>query len=495
MNPVTDKTNNDPAGSTGLITVALVLLIVPFFFVHFPPLTDLPQQLAQIHLFNETVQGNADDYTINWWGPNTLVYLLLGACASVFPPPLSGKVAALILVVLWSGATLFLGWQRRRPLVVALPVLILVFNPSFYWGFVNFMIGWPIFVLWIIQSLKPLTPRRWVTLLVLGILLYSAHALWFLMGAVWLVLSIAFQPRDWKRSALRLTPIVPVGIMALIWFSVLSSARQSAGFDMAPRWFTLPFERLAPGYLLDSMLGGIKGVWEPLVGLAVLLWIVLAVYSNRGKLRKTTDTPLFVCALLMIVTTIFAPEKYVNTIYFAQRWFPCAVVLLVVALPPPVIDKNLLRGYALGLLLVFSLGTARAWHLYEKTELTGLAGSLDALPEGQRVLGLDFARTSEIIKGRPFLQTFAYAQVFKGGELNFSFAEHHAGIVRYKTQRKYPWTPALEVSARLVQQSDFRHFDYVLVHGDDAVHTRMAGLQVLQSATDSGAWRLYSVVR
>ena len=110
--------------------------------------------------------------------------------------------------------------------------------------------------------------------------------------------------------------------------------------------------------------------------------------------------------------------------------------------------------------------TAIAWHRVRNRGPVRITGkSLDRIPASSRVLGLDLIKESEIIKGRPFLQLFAYAQVFKGCELNFSFAEHYSGLVAYKAKREVSWTPGLEWFAAKVKRSDFGFFDYVLANG------------------------------
>jgi hypothetical protein len=90
------------------------------------------------------------------------------------------------------------------------------------------------------------------------------------------------------------------------------------------------------------------------------------------------------------------------------------------------------------------------------------------------------------------LQTFAYAQVLHGGRLNFTFAEHHSGIVsfaRIDTSRQ--WTQGLDWMADRVRYQDFSHFDYVLMSGSEAIHKEIGSLPVLKRITSGGVWQLY----
>ncbi len=139
----------------------------------------------------------------------------------------------------------------------------------------------------------------------------------------------------------------------------------------------------------------------------------------------------FFLAIVMV-----APDKFMNTIFFGSRWLPVAMIFILLSLPAPSIRRLSARTVALALAAAFFLMTTIAWHLYRTKDLAGFRESLDRLPASSRVLGLDLIKESDIVKGRPFLQLFAYAQVFKGSELNFSFAEHYSGLGRIQSQKK-----------------------------------------------------------
>src|SRR5215813_8474311 len=60
-----------------LATVCCLLLAVPFVSVRFPPITDLPQHLAQIRLFHETIAAPDSPYRVQWLTPYILAYVPL----------------------------------------------------------------------------------------------------------------------------------------------------------------------------------------------------------------------------------------------------------------------------------------------------------------------------------------------------------------------------------------------------------------------------------
>jgi hypothetical protein len=101
-------------------------------------------------------------------------------------------------------------------------------------------------------------------------------------------------------------------------------------------------------------------------------------------------------------------------------------------------------------------------------------------------------KTSSFVKNRPFIQIFSYAQALKGGEGNFSFAEHSSGIVAYRSTRPRLWTPGLEWLAERAKKSDIEKFDFVLINGTNETHQEIAATTGASCLTCIGRWRLYS---
>src|SRR5262249_24841727 len=136
-----------------------------------------------------------------------------------------------------------------------------------------------------------------------------------------------------------------------------------------------------------------------------------------------------------------------------------------------------------------------AWVHWEGEEMSGLVSSLAALPRGQRVMGLDFLKESAWLKGRPFLQSFAYAQACNGADVNFSFSEHSSGLVRDAVPRRRTWTVGLEWFPDRVTVDDIAQFDYLLVNGNEKQHRTVLGDPMVSPITVTERWRLYRVSR
>jgi len=472
----------------------LLLLLVPLLTTAFPPATDLPQHLAQIHLLREATKSDPNPYRVNWLAPNNLVYYLLYGIELFLPPLPAGRFLLIIIVSFWVLTICRLSDRIHSSLLPAMLACLLVFNLSFYWGFLNFLMGFPFFLILISQVTPVWNRRRWALMAILFIGLYTGHVLWFLLGAAFWSGYSLLRSAGLRSFLYRVSAFFPALVVAAAWYPSLLDARRSAGFDLAARWFTPPLQRLLkPGYLVDSGLGGVRGGLEPAVMAGVGLWIMLALLTRRRGEWHHLHWPLFAGFAICFLLTLLGPEKYLNTIYFAQRWFPGGLVMLLLFLPLPRIPPRLLTVGAGAVVILFVGITTLNWVAFNQQELTGLERALAKMPPGQRVMGLDFIKESRFIKGRPFLQIPAYAQVLKGADINFSFAEHGSGLVRYRVPRMVWWTPGLEWFAERVKPADFGHFDWILINHTEKGHRRFGGIRRLAPVTATVPWRLYRV--
>jgi hypothetical protein len=473
----------------------LLATALPFLVVTFPPCTDLPQHVAQVRLVGEALGGASPTYQIQWLAPNNLVYALIGALWLVLPPLLVGRATILVLALSWSWAAAWLAARRQRPAEVMLLAATLSFPLALSWGLLNFLIGWPVFLVWIgltadLPSEKLPLPRV-AMLMGLAILLYASHLLWFALGVLWLAMVSIAQRPPLRSLAVRAAVLMPPVVLAAIWYPSFMAVRRA--YNLSAFWFVAPWARLAPDYLLETALGGPPGTARIVVGCVLLLWAILAIVSRRRELAATTDRRLLLAAAPLALLALCAPDQYLNTILFSKRWMPCAVILALLALPAPRLSLRMRQLVAGSLLVALSLATTFEWLTYQRDDLSGLREAIAAAPPGTRVLGLDFVRTTPNAAGRPFLQMMAYLQVVKGCTLNFSFAEHGSSIVSLRHPSLPPWTAGLEWHAEYVQRSDFKYFDVVLANGEERIHQRLAQLPELEPVTGPGRWRLYRV--
>lgn len=511
-----------------LAVLCCVFVAVPFVVTHYPPITDLPQQSAQIRLFLETLHNpDGVPYRIQWFTPYSLSYIVLGASWALFGPASAGRMAMLAIALLWIVAIHLTAVHRKRSATSATLACLFVLNHIMYWGFYSFAIGLPSFLLWLHVTSdsfgRKVSGRDAALLLATGLLLYVSHVLWLMAGIVWLLLRSLVLRRDIKSAALRMAYLLPLIVAVVVWYPMFSSSSMST----PALWVSTPFSRLTLSWLSDAALGGIRGSAVPVFFCAAWAWIAVGMVQclwghgtrqgwwdspafcagclSTGKMpaprdpscdsESFIDWELFAAACMFFVIGLVLPDKFMNTIRFGERWIPVAMILMVLASPVPVLRPVFRRAMALIAVAALCVVIAFTWLSFQNKELSGLEDCLKALPEAPSVLGLSFIENSEFVTGYPFIQMFAYSQVLKGGTLNFSFAEFSPCLVVYKTQFMRPWTGGLEWFPRRVRSTDLDYFRFALINATEQEHRFWSKQPRLTPVTSHGRWRLYRIAR
>ncbi len=468
--------------------VCCALVAIPFLAVTVPPITDLPQQTAQVRLLLEA--GGDGPYRVQWWHPNKLGYLPLLLSWRLAPPLAAGRLGVLLIGLSWVAALHWLARASGRPPAAAALAAVFFFNHLTYWGLLNFLVGLPVFAVWfvLLERRRDLEPGGWrggLRLSATAALLYWSHVLWLAAGLGWLVLSTLVRRRPLSALIRPLAWTSPALGLALAWYPHLGRS----GFVSDTFWGRSPLGRLHPQWHLNSAFGGLEGGAEPALALAVLGWLVLGLIQARGR---GIHRGLLAAGAMFTAAALCLPGVIQNTIFFASRWLPIGAVLIVLACPQPRLRPALKMAVPYVVLACLAAATTAAWIGFDRQELDGLHESLAAVPPGERLLGLDFVRTSERIKGFPYYHLYAYAQVMHGGELAHSFANLGSSLVVFRDlPREFPWTEALDWRARRVRRSDVDHFGHLLIFGPPDAHAPFLADERLTPVTADRPWRLY----
>ena len=483
------------------LLVCLACVSVPYLFVHFPPATDIPQHVAQGRLLAEALSGAHPELKVGWLSPNTLVYLPLLLLYAAVPPVLAGKLLLLLLSYCWVAGIFLITGHLQRPVANAVLACCLVFSCSLYWGFANFLTGLPVFALWLValtpraRSAEPpgaLTLRQGVVLALLATMLYLAHILWLLFGLLYLGFVCLRQGFSLRQIAWRVVPLLPVLVLTALWYPGMHEYRSLTGYEVGAQYVSSPLDRVMPWYVVDYMLGGLKGPLPAIATTLLLVWMGLAAILHRRS-REGLDWWLVAPGCFLALVALLAPDKYLNTILFNSRWAPIATLLLLLGLPLPPMRRKWALGVALAGLVAFCGTTAAVWHTWERTELVGLREALDAASAG-KLLALDVAADSRYLTGRPFMQMGAYAQAEKGADLWFSFAEHGSSLVAYHPPRQVSWRRGLEWHPEAVRLQDLLQFEQVLLHLSTAQQAEYVKGLPLRPLSPPAPWRLYQVI-
>ena len=332
MPSVTPPSDTPPAAGPKRLAalyavICALLLTLPLMLVRWVPSTDLPQLLAQFELLGQALEGGEDSQLrVQWWHPNKLGYLPLGLgwfIASVFvggDPALAGRIGLALVIGSWVVAMSFIARKRSLDPGQAVLASLLVFSASFHWGFVNFLVGLPLFLFFVYHldeaSGEDTADRNRAgpRLLLIGLLLYLAHVLWLAMALLYLALDAA-RGRRWSLLMNRLLWLAPALALTTAWYGLFSST----GVDQRLFWGQLPWQRLHPTWLVESLFGGLQGPSEPAIAGAIILWLVLALAQHRKKPLCGLDRNLALAAFLLLFAAFLLPAVYHHTILFAAR--------------------------------------------------------------------------------------------------------------------------------------------------------------------------------
>jgi hypothetical protein len=464
-----------------------VALSVPLAIVDYAPITDLPQHAAQIELLADAL-GNPHT-------PYSLVYGIIGLCWLVFGAMDAGRTALMLIGIVSTLALHVFAARRERPLATVTLVSVLFYSHVVYWGFYQFALGWPVFLLWLELVRRSYTSawREVVALFLCSCLLYATHVLWLAVAIAWLAVGDLIFGRRLKSMIYRLATVLPALVLVAIWYPSLADY----GFDSNTIWTLNPLERVVSlVWLFTATLGGLFGPAEYVVYALLLAWPVVGVIQSWGELRSRVDRELVLLGALFVVAALLLPDCLQRTIEFAKRWVPFGTTLLLLGLPAPRLGHRIVTGIAAGAVVAaFSVVTSISWLEFERTEMTGFDRVLSELPASKRVLGLDFVQRSEFVRNRPFMHASAYGQLGRGGTLHFSFADFGPSLILYREPRDIPWTGSLEWYPRTFdKQRDLQYFDYVIVNDTGPLHATAIRVPELEPVTHEGRWRLYRVV-
>lgn len=155
--PLAARTNRAAIATATLLCAVLVLLLAgPVWLVQLVPTQDGPVHLAQADLIARFGWGGAlaePAATFYQWNPrvepNAAIYLLLAGLIRITADPLLAHTLFLSLYgVLWIAASFAVcRAETQRPMLPMLLLLPLAFGAFIHWGFYNFALGVPLFLL------------------------------------------------------------------------------------------------------------------------------------------------------------------------------------------------------------------------------------------------------------------------------------------------------------------------------------------------------------
>jgi hypothetical protein len=478
-------------GWEAIFAVLAAMAAYPLWVVDHPPIQDLPQHLAATRVlfdFSDPALAFERTFEIDLFRTQYLGYYLANyLLAFVFGVELANRVLLTLAIVLSPYAMRSLLVALDRDERLALFVLPLTWNAHLILGFLNFIAAIPLALFGLALAVRlseRFDRRRAIGLAVVAVIAFYTHVVPF--AFLGLGATLVAVGGGWKPTALRLAPLVPAGLAAIVWSrtSPAGSSTLTAAFSSGdeaggpvpqfmaagdalrqiPEWLTDILHDEADEQLLVAHL------------LLVLFAITLGVGRRAGEDATSRDEAtkgslarrLAVLAPLAALLYFVTPASY-DWIWPINTRFPLLALVFLVPLLPR------LRG-ALGVAILAAvaaisvtgdLRVAEAFERFEEHEVAELDEALDAIPEGRRVAGLVFDRGSREVKFSPFIHAAAWYQARKGGAVMFTFADFPQSPFRFREDDRPPrvgprweWMPE-----RVRPATDLAWYEYVLVRG------------------------------
>ncbi|HEY1795594.1 MAG TPA: hypothetical protein VGG57_05690 [Stellaceae bacterium] len=397
----------------------LVLACVPLFSTVLPPLVDLPNHLARMHLLAE---GGNQYYAVHWAPlPNLAADAVIPLLARVMPLMLAGKIFLILIFALIAGGVVWLnrivaGRWRLWPLLA----FLFLYNRIFLWGFVNDLFGLGMalcgLALWLELELRPTALRIAASCLV-ALACFFSHLVGFgvyalAIAGVELVPGwIELRRRQWALLAGRvgvaaLQFVIPAVVFLAWWEPGAGQTVSYAGFW---RKFDLLFS------VFDNYSRPFDVACFVLMALAPIMLAVT---------RRLNLAPRMAGALgLVFLAYLLLPSDLLSGTGADHR-LPPALFLLLIAGSAPQLGRReaVLAAGAAAVLFAVRLGVVEsAWLRADKAYTADLA-VLDHLPRGAK-LAVAYPAGEENVVAIPLLHLPTLAAARREAFVPTVFAE------------------------------------------------------------------------
>ncbi|MCO4762998.1 MAG: hypothetical protein KC502_15890 [Myxococcales bacterium] len=504
------------------LAVSSALLALPLFSGTYLPYLDLPQHVGAVSILadGDPAFRFSHYYSVDLLGsPYLLPYLIATGLAWVFGPALAVKLLFALAAVSLPWAMAWAAHRFGRDPAVGLLAAPFAFGTFAFMGFLNFVLSFPLFLLWIgwwrgAVSAPKFGVSQWLVGGLLSITLFYGHVMTFgfAAGACGLIALLAETPgeghRPWPALATRLLRglhFLPGVLLFGAWSMWSGTASKGelgrmvgkAIANEAPRWDG-HLDRLK--VLLDYSLSVYPDASDEwlLFGwlLAVIVFALLcrrtAVIGTRAHFRAGLLPGLLVLSALTL--GLLMPANYRGIWPIAARMAPL-LALLVLLLP---------RGrvvwapaaLVLGLGLTGATSYVHAQHIEDfQAEVGPLGEVIEPIDKGARVMTLIWDRGSRIVRWPAFMHYSQYVLAERGGVSEFSFVNFTKSPIHYvedhaplRLPARFEWMPHAYNHAR-----DGDWYTYVLMRdgGRTRAHQSFRGGPQMRLVKRAGPWALY----
>ena len=407
----------------GALLVVCLLSALPCLTFRYLPMTDLPQHEAIVSIMRHMHdRAYGFDLYYDWALDRTLYvfpYFLAVGLSYLLPLRWALHVTVFLATVSYPLGVLFTLRALKKPLIFALLALPLLYNRSFFWGFVHFNLGLGLAFLALSQLVGPWSKGKgWG---VAGLCVLSAvshvYGLVFLLTYVlaWLV---AGERRTLLSRVLWLLP----AMLALGYWAVLAAkAPGYGGIEWSP--FHTRLKEFG-----HSILGGYKDGSENLilVGLAIVVFALarrdVPWTWRRWKRLDVHGRAVYILVVLNLAAYFLLPvsTKAAKLINFRHA------IIAAMLLPLTVSNYHHPNGRVLVKLVLAALAVVAlantCWHFWlfnrEAREFDAIVA---VLPRRPHLTQVTEDAEGAIMRSYPYANFGGYGQAERGGTYTWSF--------------------------------------------------------------------------
>ncbi len=422
----------------GIGLALLVLSTLPLALTEMPPLQDLPNHLASIH-----VVEHPERYPEFVFNGHLKTNGALFAWLHVVGRLTGTFVAAKLFVLLACAAAAFaLPWtvlvlteSRRRALLAGLFAWPLVHNWFVSMGMLDFALGVPLSLVVLgLCHLHLRTPRLLTGLAIaaVGVVGWYAHVFALLVMYLLVLVELVRRGRDGFLSGVRalILPLAPPATLVL--FSVAVQLGEPKGtmsghvaiFQVLPAW------ELLYNAWAEWLWGFTKLEAATLVPTAALL-----VFALRGRRQ---DVPFFSpwALIVLLVAYVFTPYAAANWFHVNSRFLPYLWFAALVRVP-----SRLPRGVVALAAVAALVNTAAMAVDYRRldAERREFTAGLSVVPRGARLMPLVFRAKGVSENSRSLLHAWGFYVVARDTSAPLLFAHSPSFPVMYREAPPDRW--------------------------------------------------------
>ena len=414
---------DEPRWMFGAMLVVCVISSLPCLAFKYLPMTDLPQHEAIVSIMrhmHDPAYGFQSYY--DWaWDRTLYVFPYFLALGLSFLVPLHWALRITVFVATLSyplGVLLTLR-ALKKPLALTLLALPLLYNRSFYWGFIHFNLGLGLAFIALSELLGPWSRGKGWRVAGLSLLSAATHVYGLALLSLYL---LAWLLAGERRKLLSRVPWFVPGVIALGTWGIL--AAKAPGFG-GVQWEPFQLRLREIGH---SILGGYRDRSEAfiLAGWVLvtlgLAWRSLPLTLGRWRRLGVHERASYILIIVNLAAYFLLPVATPTAKFISFRH-----VLISAMLVPFAVSKwdYAQAGMLAKILPVVLAAVAIAnagWHLFLfDREAREFDAVLAMLPQRPQIAQLTDDSAGAVMRSRPYMHFGAYGQAVRGGVLTDSF--------------------------------------------------------------------------